>query len=104
MARTGRPVAAGWVRASACGHNGNCVEVARAVLGGAEVVVVRRSGVPQQDVLVFTLEEWAAFLAGVRAGEFDPQALGVMPGGGEDGSPPPSEVPVGEIRPPQVSR
>jgi len=94
-------LAGGWVRASACGHNGNCVEVARAVLGGAEVVVVRRSGVPQQDVLVFTPEEWVGFLSGVRAGEFD------LPGAGDgpDGSGPsePQKPPLADSGPPPVS-
>jgi hypothetical protein len=45
---------------------GGCVEVARVDLAG-----VRDSADPEGPVLWFTLGEWAAFLAGARAGEFD---------------------------------
>ena len=44
-----------------------CVEVAL-VEGGA---AVRDSKDPASPVLRFTAREWEAFLAGVRAGEFD---------------------------------
>lgn len=54
-------------RSSACG-NGACVEVAHA--GGD--VLVRDSKDPDGPVLTFDREEWLAFLAGARAGEFNP--------------------------------
>ncbi|HVQ44389.1 MAG TPA: DUF397 domain-containing protein [Candidatus Saccharimonadia bacterium] len=45
-----------------------CVEVAKAAGG---VVLVRDSKDPQGPALGFNGPEWAAFLAGVRGGEFD---------------------------------
>jgi Domain of unknown function (DUF397) len=62
----------GWVKSSLSFSNGNCVEV-RALAGGQ--VQVRNSRFPDREPLAFTPGEWEAFLAGVRAGEFDPQAL-----------------------------
>jgi hypothetical protein len=47
--------------------NSNCVEVA--FEGGN--ALVRNSRHPEGAVLEFTYGEWTAFLAGVRAGEFD---------------------------------
>jgi hypothetical protein len=47
-------------------HNNNCVEVAYV----PPAVLVRDSKDPDGGVLTFTLDEWAAFIAGVRAGEF----------------------------------
>lgn len=47
---------------------GNCVEVGRSADG---VVVVRDTKDRGQPPLAFTDEEWAAFVAGVKAGEFD---------------------------------
>ena len=47
---------------------GNCVEVGRSADG---VVLVRDTKDRAQQALVFTDEEWAAFVAGVKAGEFD---------------------------------
>ena len=46
---------------------GNCVEVGRS----ADGVVVRDTKDRVQQPLTFTDEEWAAFVAGVKAGEFD---------------------------------
>jgi hypothetical protein len=45
------------------------VEV-RQMPGGS--VAVRDGADPAQSWLVFTPEEWAAFIAGVKNGEFDP--------------------------------
>ncbi|MER7515565.1 DUF397 domain-containing protein [Streptomyces sp. NPDC126499] len=45
-----------------------CVEVTR--LGGG-AVALRDSECPERGDLRFTAAEWAAFCAGVRAGEFD---------------------------------
>jgi len=50
-------------------NGGGCVEVGRTP-GGP--VVVRDSKDPERRAsLVFTAEEWAAFVAGVKNGEFD---------------------------------
>ena len=47
---------------------GNCVEVGRNDEGA---VLVRDTKDRAQQALAFTDEEWAAFVAGVKAGEFD---------------------------------
>jgi Domain of unknown function (DUF397) len=47
---------------------GNCVEVGRAADGA---ILVRDTKDRTQQALAFTDEEWAAFVAGVKAGEFD---------------------------------
>ncbi|MBL8926814.1 MAG: DUF397 domain-containing protein [Pseudonocardia sp.] len=47
---------------------GNCVEVGRSPEG---TVVVRDTKDCAQAPLTFTDEEWVAFVAGVKAGEFD---------------------------------
>ena len=47
---------------------GNCVEVGRTSDG---LVLVRDTKDPAQEALSFTDDEWAAFVAGVKAGEFD---------------------------------
>ena len=54
-----------WRRSSACGGSG-CVDVS--VSG--DVVSVRATATPGVVVL-FTRREWADFIAGVKAGEFD---------------------------------
>lgn len=56
-----------WTRASTCDEGTNCVEFAP--VGGE--VLVRNSNDPDGPVLRFTPEEWAMFLAGAKAGEFD---------------------------------
>ncbi|WP_214103387.1 DUF397 domain-containing protein [Acrocarpospora catenulata] len=56
-----------WRRSTLSGVNGECVEVA--LVGNA--VAVRDSKHPSRSPLLFTPGEWTAFLAGVRAGEFD---------------------------------
>ncbi|MGH3566679.1 MAG: DUF397 domain-containing protein [Pseudonocardia sp.] len=50
------------------GSGGDCVEVAD-LDGGRRAV--RDSKDPTGPALIFTPAEWAAFTAGVRAGEFD---------------------------------
>ncbi|KDA41418.1 DUF397 domain-containing protein [Frankia sp. B2] len=50
------------------GNGGNCVEVADLPDGGR---AVRDSKDRSGPTLVFTAAEWAAFVAGVRDGEFD---------------------------------
>jgi hypothetical protein len=54
-----------WRKSSFCG-NSACVEVAT---DGGEFLV-RDSKSADSPVLKFTREEWAAFVAGVSAGEF----------------------------------
>lgn len=44
-----------------------CVEVAI----GEDEVAVRDSKRPSEPVLQFSREEWSAFVAGIKAGEFD---------------------------------
>ena len=58
-----------WRKSTRSGTNG-CVEVAF-VQGQVAVRDSKKRGGP---VLVFTPQEWAAFLSGVRAGEFDQRA------------------------------
>jgi Domain of unknown function (DUF397) len=62
------PPDSGWVKSSLSFANGNCVEVKDLPGGG---IGVRNSRYPDGPVLAFTLEEWHAFLGGVRNGEFD---------------------------------
>jgi hypothetical protein len=57
-----------WRRSRASNATGNCVEVV-GLPGGA--VAVRHSRSPAGPALVYTREEMAAFVEGVRAGEFD---------------------------------
>jgi len=57
---------AGWRTSSYSGVNG-CVEVA--VVG--DQVAVRDSKDPGGPVLLFSTQEWQAFIAGVRDGEFE---------------------------------
>ncbi len=54
-----------WRRSTFCA-TGACVEVAEA---GNEFLV-RDSKNPESPILRFTADEWSAFVAGVRAGEF----------------------------------
>ena len=56
-----------WKKSSRSGAGNNCVEVADLDGGHA----VRDSKNPTSPALMFTATEWAAFTAGVRAGEFD---------------------------------
>jgi hypothetical protein len=57
-----------WRKSSASNPTGNCVELAELAGGG---IAVRNSRHPSGPVLVYTRAEIAAFLSGVRAGEFD---------------------------------
>jgi hypothetical protein len=56
-----------WFKSSASNGKGNCVEVEL----GADHVGVRNSRDPYGAFLVFTHEEWQAFLIGAKAGEFE---------------------------------
>ncbi|WP_254392513.1 DUF397 domain-containing protein [Streptomyces buecherae] len=57
-----------WRKSSYSGANGgNCVEVAPGFPG---VVPVRDSKDPNGPALAFSSSAWAAFVAGVKAGDF----------------------------------
>jgi Domain of unknown function (DUF397) len=56
-----------WRKSSFSAQNGNCVQLAQLPTGG---VAVRDSKDPQGPMLRFTPTEWAAFSAGMAAGEF----------------------------------
>jgi hypothetical protein len=56
-----------WKKSSRSSGNGQCVEWAD--LG--DVVAVRDSKHPAGPALIFTREEWEAFIAGAKDREFD---------------------------------
>jgi hypothetical protein len=57
-----------WRKSTVSNPSGNCVELAE-LPGGS--IAVRNSRSPDGPVLVYTRAEIGAFLAGIRAGEFD---------------------------------
>lgn len=57
-----------WRKSTRSGSSGNCVEVADNL---SDMVVVRDSKNPAGPALGFTPGEWAAFVGGVKCGEFD---------------------------------
>jgi hypothetical protein len=57
-----------WIKSTFSNSFSNCVETKRVADGS---MFVRDSKHPRGPVLRFTASEWDAFLAGVRAGEFD---------------------------------
>jgi hypothetical protein len=61
-------VGAAWRKSSHSGYNGNCVELAPLDDGA---VAMRNSRDPHGPALVYTRAEIAAFLAGIKDGEFD---------------------------------
>jgi hypothetical protein len=56
-----------WRKSSLSGSCDNCVEVA--FVGDA--VAVRDSKDPDGAALLYTLDEWDAFIGGIKDGEFD---------------------------------
>jgi hypothetical protein len=61
-----------WRKSSACNGASACVEVQTLPDGS---VLMRDGKDPDGPVLTFTYGEWCAFVAGVVAGEFDPDVL-----------------------------
>lgn len=59
---------ADWRKSTFSSNNGNCVEVAANIPG---IVAVRDSKNPDGAVLVVTADEWSAFVAGMKTGQFD---------------------------------
>lgn len=59
-----------WIKSSWSFANGNCIEVAQ--LPGGQVGV-RDSKNPDGPIVRFTRGAWSAFVAGVRASEFNNQ-------------------------------
>jgi hypothetical protein len=57
-----------WIKSSASSGNGTCVETASV---RTDEILVRNSRDSEGPVLAFTKAEWIAFVAGVKAGEFD---------------------------------
>jgi len=57
-----------WRKSTYSANGSTCVEVA---LNLPEIVVIRDSKDPGGPVLSFGPEEWAAFIAGAKSGEFD---------------------------------
>lgn len=57
-----------WRKSSFSNAGGECVEVAPLPDGG---VALRDTKDRSKEAHVYTGREWAAFLAGVKAGEFD---------------------------------
>ncbi|MFI5934904.1 DUF397 domain-containing protein [Actinoplanes sp. NPDC051494] len=63
MIQSPRPA---WRRSSKCA-NGNCIEVAKV----GESYLIRDSSRPDEQPLTFLADEWRAFVAGVKDGEFE---------------------------------
>ena len=62
------PSRAVWRTSSFSNNGGACVEVADNLPG---VVAVRDSKNPAGPALIFTPDEWTAFVGGAKDGEFD---------------------------------
>ena len=61
-----------WFKATDSSAGDNCVEVSFADDGD---VGVRHSKEPNGAILVYTADEWAAFVGGVHKGEFDAKRI-----------------------------
>jgi Domain of unknown function (DUF397) len=58
-----------WQKSSMSSYNGSCFEIARLVTDRVGVRDTKDKG--SGPVLIFNQNEWSAFVAGVKAGEFD---------------------------------
>ncbi len=61
------PLTSLWRKSSFSGAGGDCVEVAAV----GPQIAVRHSKRPDEEVLLYSRSELAAFIAGCKAGEFD---------------------------------
>lgn len=61
---------AGWVKSSYSQSGGECIEWAPSKVALLGAVPVRDSKDPEGPALVFGIEAWAAFTAGIQAGDF----------------------------------
>ncbi|MEV7783018.1 DUF397 domain-containing protein [Kitasatospora sp. NPDC088351] len=59
-----------WFKSSYSSNGGNCIEVAANLAGTHGAVPVRDSKNPSGPTLLFPTDTFAAFVAGVKAGEF----------------------------------
>ncbi|EID52734.1 DUF397 domain-containing protein [Saccharomonospora xinjiangensis] len=59
-----------WRKSSFSNPNGNCVEFTP-VCDGSGDVLIRHSKRPDDATIRYTAAEWRAFVAGVKAGEFE---------------------------------
>ncbi|MER7113928.1 DUF397 domain-containing protein [Saccharomonospora azurea] len=59
-----------WKKSSFSNPNGNCVEFAPADDDSGDVLI-RHSQRPDDATIRYTAAEWRAFVAGVKAGEFE---------------------------------
>ena len=58
-----------WQKSTLSSYNGNCFEIARLLRDRVGVRDTKDKG--SGPVLIFNQDEWSAFVAGVKAGEFD---------------------------------
>ena len=58
-----------WQKSTLSSYNGNCCEIARLLSDRVGVRDTKDKG--SGPVLIFNQNEWSAFVAGVKAGEFD---------------------------------
>ncbi|MBO2459254.1 DUF397 domain-containing protein [Actinomadura violacea] len=63
-----RPTTVKWRKSSYSGGTGECVELAEL----AAKIGVRDSKAPDAGCLSFSPDVWAAFVADVRSGQYDP--------------------------------
>ncbi len=63
-----------WRKSQASNPSGSCVELAELAEGG---IAMRNSRYPSGPALIYTRAEIAAFLAGVKNGEFDDLGTGL---------------------------
>lgn len=61
--------AVAWQKSGRSNPSGNCVEMAALPAGAG--IAVRNSRDPEGPALIYTRDEIAAFIAGVRDGDFD---------------------------------